>query len=301
MPRRLLSDYEGSGEAQLSIAMAANWKANGVAYPKRSTLSELANTRFDTPMSQWLPFDNGSGGIPMFGYLSGQIIDLVKASEDEFALSNDLYLLRAVNKIEVIDRLAQSEQPTGNLYISGIELLNSNAAGTLGPLLKYNGNKVESIAYPDFPNLPATTERSTRAFITKDADTAKVRTWKLYSADHDMRNLPLYSEEAPSERPTIRITVSGFHTLHAPGADLDGISDAKYYYIHFADYDKTSGRPDAGKGWQYLLRNNIYRFQVNRIVSDIDFTVDVLPYTEVWLKPDFGLGDKYEEGEEPDA
>lgn len=300
VPKRILTDYEERGEAQLSIAMAANWNANGVAYPDYTTLSELVNTRFDSPASQWLPFENEAGGIPMYGYLSGQIVDLVKASEDEFALSNDLYLLRAVNKIEVIDRLAQSALPTGKLYISNIELMNANIAGTLGPQLTYTGNKVESTTYPEFPNIPAATERTARAFITKDAATENVRTWRLYSADHDMRTLPLYSEVTTSTRPTLRITVSGFRTLYAPGTDVSGISDSKYYYIHFADYNKTTGRPDETTAWQYLLRNNIYRFQINRIVSDIEFTVDVYPYTEVWLKPDFGLGDKYEEGEKPE-
>lgn len=300
VPRRFLTDYEDSGEAQLSIAMAANWRANGVAYPQSTTLSELVNTRFDSPKSQWLPFENGAGGIPMFGYISGQIIDLVKASEDEFSLSNDLYLLRAVNKIEIIDRLAQAEMPVGKLYISNIELLNVNATGTLGPVLTYSGNKVESTTYPVFPNIPAATEHATRSFVTRDAETENIRTWRLYTSDHDMRTLPLYSEAAASARPTLRITVSGFHTLYAPGTDLTEISDSKYYYIHFADYDKTTGRPDETKSWEYLLRNNIYRFKINRIVSDLDFTVDVYPYTEVWLKPDFGLGDKYDEGEEPD-
>lgn len=300
VPLRYLKDYEDVKEARLSIAMAANWKANGVAYPQHTTLSELVNTRFDAPSSQWLPFENGAGGIPMYGYLSGQVIDLVKASEDEFALTNDLYLLRAVNKIEVIDRLGESEQPLGKLYISNIELLNGNSSGILGPQLTYSGNKVESTTYTDIPNIPASTERTTLSFVTKEAATESVRRWRLYSTDNDMRTLPLYTENAPSARPTLRITVSGFHTLYAPGTDLTGISDSKYYYIHFADYDKTTGRPDESKTWLYLLRNNIYRFQINRLVTDLDFTVDVYPYTEVWLNPDFGLGDKYEDGEVPE-
>lgn len=300
VPRRYLTLYEDGGEAQLSIAMAANWRANGVAYPESTTLSNIVNTRFDSPLSQWLPFENGAGGIPMFGYLSGQIIDLVKASEDEFTLTNDLYLLRAVSKIEVIDRIGQSEQPTGKLYISDVELINANSEGTLGPVLTYSNGKVESVSYPETPNIPVATELTTRTFITKDASSENVRTWRLYSTDHDMRTLPLYTETNASKRPTLRVTVSGFHTLYAPGTDLTGINDSKYYYIHFADYDKTNGRPDTPNAWQYLLRNNIYRFQINRIVSDLDFTVDVYPYTEVWLNPDFGLGDKYEPGEEPE-
>lgn len=300
VPRRLLTDYEGGGEAQLSIAMAANWNANGVAYPEKATLSELVNTRFDSPPSQLAPYEDGAGGIPMFGYLSGQIIDLVMASEDEFKLSNDLYLLRAVNKIEVISRMDESDLPNSRLYISDVELLNANSSAYLGHLLSYNGNKVESTTYPEFPNVPTVTERTTRRFITKDAATASVRTWRLYATDHDMRSLPLFTETAESLRPTLRITVSGFHSLYAPGTDLTEISDSKYYYIHFADYDKSTGRPDSKNAWQYLLRNNIYRFQINRIVTDLDFTVDVYPYTEVWLNPDFGLGDKYEPGEKPD-
>ena len=121
---RQYTDFGSTGSARLTVLALANWREWGAIYPTpaRGTLLNdfIANTKneFKIASTAWYPFGSATPkrGIPMFGY---HIFTLTKAEAEastEYAPAtlrgtddkNDLYMMRSMAKIEIVDAMEKA-------------------------------------------------------------------------------------------------------------------------------------------------------------------------------------------------
>lgn len=155
-----LQDYQ--------LMVLANWESRNAYYPGlavgRTTVADIKNRngfmQGHNPEG-WAPFENGNKGIPMYGLLkfNKRKSDLaINIGADGRFVPNagTLYMLRAMAKIEVIDRTAEAiDNPDGalNPWVESIRISYYNRNGYAIPGNFINGQQVTSITTPEWENL----------------------------------------------------------------------------------------------------------------------------------------------------
>lgn len=149
-----------------TLVVLANWKSRGGSYPATTqgvtTVSDIENSngRFLTGHNPegWSPFENGNGGIPMYGKLSfrerKESLFLQMDDDGNLIPNNDtpLYMLRAMAKIEVIDRTGEAignPDETLNPWIESVRVDYYNQNGYAVPSEFVNGEQVNSATIPN--------------------------------------------------------------------------------------------------------------------------------------------------------
>jgi lipoprotein len=157
------NNINSDSEHDYQLMVLANWKSLGGSYPDvipgTTTVAsiKISDKRLLTGYnpSGWYPFENGHKGIPMYGLLP------FKAKQRELYLHFDedgkivpnletLYLLRAMAKLEIIDRTGEAiDNPNERLnpWIDKIHLSSYNRNGCVIPYVFVNKQQVTAPTY----------------------------------------------------------------------------------------------------------------------------------------------------------
>lgn len=238
------------------VMVAANWGT----YPTPS-----AGQHIDRIVEKAL-FDYSAGmpsaetPVPLYGIKRIEPLDF---STSDFASLGRIHLLRAVAKIEV--KAAEDSNP-----IESVSLLRYNTRGYCAPKGVYAEEDYVKGSYDkDYvatPSIPAGVASKLSLPLQYNATTGS---WIIYVPEYD--NLSVRSERA-------QLMVR-----------FEGMADESA--VEFHNYASAMKTPFN------LLRNNWYIFNVRRTGEtevDIDVEVQVVPYNEVSLNPDFGLRDDFD-------
>lgn len=235
------------------------------------TIEELctaSSSKFEFSQQKTQLSDNNL--IPMYGvkeFESG--VPDFKNGKDISDIGT-LHLLRAYAKVDVnINFIDFAETPV----VTSVSLTHSNDKGFKAPA---NVTKEEQyvtgswltdytpVNIPDdVTDIPLT--------LTKDKNTGHYVAYvpEYRNVDKNGNTLDNHS------RIKINFTIGD---VAVGGLDVEGYVDFRY-----------SDNPPTGAQHFDIARNNWYKFNVTAKGKDIDWTVDVIPFTAVKLKPDYGL------------
>ena len=264
-------------DGQLKVMMLANWHHS---YPQPVVgmpLSKIATSaqaifEFDYNGDQNVGFDRP---IPMFG-----VSDLITGLEFSPGWNTDLgtlHMLRAYAKVRV--RAAAESLP-----ITSVQLTRGNRLGYCAPIgVSCQSDYVHGRYDRDYWRIPSIPADAT---VKTDIDFVNISgEWTLYvpefvnldtdaSGNPDPRN-PLEA----SQRARIKVT-------------FDGHTRPEYVDFMYYDTPPSYAGGDAKVGDYFdLLRNTVYDFTLCKLIGDakLEVEVDIQPYAEQVLKPDFGL------------
>lgn len=306
-----------NADTDFYIMVVANGRPYGLSAfalaPGVTTISDVAGqlasftlpTTYQDPVTfgtfGWIPSDPGDADgeyIPMAGlqyftiakgaFDAGGPESFVELSPEGGA--KDINMLRALAKIEVIDKIDIVDNfagaPADRIAIEKVELLGYCATGTILPSFdQWNRNDVletqqviaptmaSPLAYRNpAANFESTTE-GTKIEFHEDAEAQAERTdgcpvFSVYTSEYSL-------DAIGSDNPVYaRVTVQV-----AP-------NDSRLYLLRLASY--TNGQP--GDNIPDLLRNHIYRYEITDISLEGTLTANwvVCPMSEVNITiPDF--------------
>lgn len=202
--------------------------------------------------------------IPMFG--------LAQASAFKPRSSTSLYssamipMQRAMAKIEVIDNL-KNDDPS----VRGVTMTAFNTSGRFIPDVAANpdwnqvGSQVSSSSLP--ANVASLTDLK---FFQQGANS---KTWVAYVPE-----MALMKNVIDDSRTHLNVKLGGSNTAS------DGT-----YPVHFAKYDHTFKPTIPDDSWNHILRNHIYRYEINGVnkpTFELELHLHVIPWVpdeeEVW-------------------
>lgn len=251
----------------------ANWGSYGEPVP-RMTIEELCTgtfAKFD--FSQDMTQLSGTNLIPMYGVKEFE--NGVQDFKDGKEVSDigTLYLLRAYAKVDVNILFEGFEDVP---VVKSVSLTHSSSKGYKAPAnVTKQSDYVTGSWFTDY----------TPVNIPDDATNIPLTLTKDESTGHYVAYVPEYRNVNDSKKQVdnpsrIKICFTVGDT-EAGGREVEGHVDFRY-----------SDTPPTGvSSRQYfdIARNNWYKFDVTVKGKDIDWTVDVIPFTSVELKPDLGL------------
>lgn len=252
----------------LKVVVLANWGD----YPTLTSGAPLSRIASHTPaamtaMASWRP--GRDGYIPMFG-----VSDLITGVSFSDGWQTDLgtiHMLRALAQIRV-----REDVSGGGLRIRSLRLTRANTAYMRAPAgVTTQDDYVKGNYAGDYyhtPSIPAAPAEVSDVEMQRDADGV----YRLYVPEY--RNIASGTPTRPLDSRT-RLAVV-FET------------ESQVRYVDFKYYDAPPEWSGAAAGDHFdILRNNIYDYTLTHIDGDTEMTVevDVIPYSEVKLKPEFGL------------
>ena len=283
-----------SDEEEVQVVVLANWKgfnssANYDFWIGQDLESDLylnqTDYNFTLPdtTTAWYPeFSTTTHRtIPMFGSAD---VTLFKTSDNANSTlsGNSIPMLRSVAKIEVVD----ATQTSNKVKITNVSLTTFNTKGRFIPDVSsdsenaawsnlYNGGIHNQVYEPSLPDNVA-------------LDTTRTLT---FFSDNDHKRFAAYV-------PEMEITDDAIPAIAVTVQSTEDQEDTKTFIIKLQDEDLNINIEE-------LLRNHIYRITIETVSTpmvknNLTLTVDVVPYKEVWLDPEFGLPDSDEEDPDPD-
>lgn len=224
--------------------------ANWPEYPESETPS------FEDFFSITFDFDGSQPSrdlpIPMYGIKD---ISLSAIVPDTSADLGTIHLLRALAKIEVI-----FENPTDDWLLTDLKLTHYNTSGFCAPQVKSQSDYVKDDWNRDYVGRP---------FIPSTTQCAYNLDFINTSPGHYVLYTPEYSNTTPSATPAQISAKVRFNSLD--------------WAEHTIDIKNGSENTD-------IMRNIWYKITIKKIEkSNIDITVDVIPYAVCELDPIFGL------------
>lgn len=268
---------------EFKMMMLANWRHNYPSLAKGAPLTDIASSvsaayTFDYTLHQNV---GRQQPIPMFG-----VSDIITGKEFDPGWNTDLgtlHMLRAYAKVRV--RAASDGLP-----ITSVTLTRGNTSGLRAPIgVNRQSDYVHASYSRDYyriPSVPASSGVQTDIPFVSNSATGE---WTLYLPE--FVNLTLGTDGNPDPRTPladnlrarIKVTFDG-HVNDTPVEYVEYV-DFKYY-----DEPPTYAGPEARKDDYFdLLRNTVYDFTLRKLNAQLDAVVDVLPYTGVYLNPDFGI------------
>lgn len=254
-----------AGTTDFKVCVLANWNS----YPELAPGDPLEKVWTDA--NAMYDFVDGTVSetrpIPLYGIkrFTGK-----EFKPDEYVALDNIHLLRAYAKVEI--NLDRSVDDIKSITVTRVNDKGCKAPANVNEENKYVHNTYEQ-DYVNTPHIPATTTvRENVAMHPVTGAPADTRRYIIY--------LPEYDNTTSAAIPA-RIQLT-YKNPSAPAA-----------YIDFKYYESIgSHAKDAAFD---LLRNYWYRFNVSKGNHDLTVYVDVQPYAEVTLDPDFGL-ERDEEG-----
>lgn len=258
------------------VVMLANWRGS---YPQPesgvTTVADLAESQ-----AALYDFDFADGAdllvsaerpIPLFG--ASNLHPKVEFLPNIRTHIGTLHLLRAYAKVRV-------RAGVGSRPITSVSMTRVNTRGYRAPIGVtdqdgyVHGNWAED--YYQTPSIPADPAQTTdMGFVTGDDGE-----WTIYLPEY--RNIADTDPKRPLDtRAMIRVTFTG-----TDGREIVEYVDFKFYNTppSFATGSETGDHFD-------ILRNTVYDYTLTKIdeFTDVNIEVDVQPYAEQWLLPDFGI------------
>lgn len=251
-------EYSVTGKAPAGLAtytdfkmvVLANW---GTAYPKdlkkgTTTIEDICTATTAT-FDFFSPEDliNGKKLIPFYGVREYKD---VKFKPNEYVnLTESVELLRAVAKVEV-------NSVSEDWVIESVRVSRYNQKGYCAPK-----NVTTNTDYTTQPNIPTSPEQGENLRFKQND-----KTFFIY--------VPEYENVS-----------NGVKTESAAEIQIKFQSIEGYYTVDFKYYNNPPSGYELGTAFN-ILRNNLYRFNVNKIKNSVE--VDVYPYTQYEMEPGFG-------------
>lgn len=243
----------------LKVVALANWGAGnypGDLVAGKTTVDEVCEQTYDfTPAMMKLSADNT---IPLYGikeYAS------LKFDSNSFCDLGTLHLLRAYAKVEVY---LSSETVKAGWKLEDVEMTRYNTKGYLAPKAYRQGDYVHNDYDLDYISTPRVPSTATVGDNLKFIEASEGSSFIAY--------VPEYRNIGTDATPTgIRVKVGG--NEYDPDYEPDWVT------IQLVK-DGTTDPYD-------LLRNCWYRIEIYKNLDRVQ--VQVVPYGEVELEPDFGL------------
>ena len=274
----------------------ANLTPEGFSYHPGQKLSEIFDrssvATFAMPGSGWQPSVMDDNHIPMAGMQTFKISKTsLEASTHEAPVQlydNEISMLRALAKIEVIDRIGIVDgvqlPVTERNSIEKAELIGHTARGSMIPTFVQwsldNSIETQYVTNSSVPLNATYIGYEPNAELTVTVPDAKIMNF-FYDADatdsreDGCRVFSCYlTEYNPADRGTsypmwIRITAQ------SPGVNGE-VPSSSPYRLEVAPY--TNNVPGESLS---ILRNNIYRYEITGVAgSDLELTVEAAPWNE---------------------
>lgn len=261
----------------IKVVMMANWRGSYPTLVEGIKLSELFLKSSATDYSTGLPGPvlTADDKIAMFGVCQYDDVQLVPNWST--ILDERLHLLRALAKIEVWD------SPESTAKISSVSLTRyMNKAMPLPAGVTHQKQYVTNKYNEDYgpgPSLPAEyTEVTTPVQLTQASDGHYI----IYVPEY--QNIVKGTENPREESERMRLEL----TFNDNETDENGAQ--KKYYIEFGKYDDDSSQEvSVVKEYFNICRNYWYKYEVSKDIKKMNVIVDVQPYAEVILRPNFGF------------
>lgn len=252
----------------LKVVILANWGD----YPALASGDPMSRIAAHTPasmasMSTWRP--GRDGYIPMYGV--SNLITGVSFRDGWQTDLGTLHMLRALAQIRV-----REDVSTGGLRISSLRLTRANTAYMRAPAgVTAQDDYVKGNYAGDYyktPSIPAAPAEVADVEMQRDAD----GTYRIYVPEY--RNIASDAATRPLDS-RARLAVV-FET------------ESVVRYVDFKYYDVPPAWAGAEQGDHFdILRNNVYDYTLTHIDdgTTLKIEVDVIPFTHIELKPDYGL------------
>ncbi|MDE6126528.1 MAG: FimB/Mfa2 family fimbrial subunit [Muribaculaceae bacterium] len=255
--------YYVSGETEtdirstkVKVVALANWPeypADSDLAPGTTTIADLCSARYAFDPARMVP--SAENLIPLYGVSPLVTLDFDDANRAEIGT---IHLLRAFAKVEVL------RNPASSVEIEAASIVRYNNAGYCAPA---GVNSQEDYVHGSYdkdyvasPHIPAGAETNASIPMARTADGSFI----AYIPEY--RN----TEAGGSPRPR-----SGRALIAVRFKGVTAESDT----VEFRDYSGAGGHFD-------ILRNYWYRFT---LAKNLEPMVQMVPYNEVSLEPDFGL------------
>ncbi len=220
--------------------------------------------------------------IPLFGVTKFQTVNILT---NLLTWLGNVDLLRAVAKIDVYDAQTTSAK------IESVQLTRYNTALAKAPAgITSHEQYVNGSYNHDYVNTP-TIPGSDYAYECADRITlTKVDNTDSPDNGHFIIYVPEYRNLSSITRPSGSTdTPTGNPRQDSERARLRiQYPDRDPYYVDFKYYADSPNGAKEGDHFN-ILRNYWYKFELNKILDQINVVVQMVPYAEVTLKPDFGL------------
>lgn len=262
----------------LRVVMLANWRDYPILERGKTTIDDLAGyandavstakaTTFDA--SEQLIAKEGNY-IPLFGIKECKNINWLAGS---IAQLGELWMLRSVAKIEV--------KSVNNLPpIESVELTRYNDKGTCAPRGVYSEKDyvggTDRYKPLDYVTLPGDKNDSGLKNYKLSVQNEDDGTFVVYVPEYQILSDYSKPQQPVADRPVLNIRFQGV---------------TETYQLEFKYLNEASASANDAEEGDYfdIVRNFIYRYNVSLTGNGLEWDVDVLPYTAVELKPNFGL------------
>lgn len=263
----------------------------------QSAVGTFAIPKVNNDVNTWIPTvapvaGQATGHIPMAGMQTFTVStsDLRASTPDRpYQLSGGelpkyINMLRALAKIEIVDKIGEGLPADTHFLIKKVELMGHASRGSILPSFKHWRESLET-QYVTEPSVPQSSEYRgvvpVSGLNTTAADTEAIIEFfpdtDATAAREDGCNV--FSCYLTEYDPAFRGVVPGMWmrlSMTSPDTGETG-----YYRIEVASYD--NGRPGE---LIPILRNNIYRY----VITDInDVSLDIQPFANMELSFGFGL------------
>lgn len=260
------------------VVMLANWRE----YPKESEMVVGQTTIKDICISPGSQYSYVTPSlfhlsedclIPMYGV---KLFENVKFYSNMCTYLGTLHMLRAMAKVEVNYTVAEASGNTSDYTLKSVTLHRYNSRGYCAPdnvfvesdYVKgdYDKDYVDDLHLPDGKN---------------DSDEKELPFEELSTGTRFVLYIPEYQNLLNGNKAVDAAEI------HLKFAESDQIHTIDFKYYDNAPKDVALGTPFD------IHRNYYYKFNVTKTYIDkIDVHVQVVPYAEVELEPDFGLDPK---------
>lgn len=200
-------------------------------------------------------------------------------------------MLRALAKIEVIDRVDVegnfANAPEGRIYVEKVELLGYCATGTILPAYEQWGNNnvlVNGTIVPETQQVTEPTMASPLAYRAPNSnfETTNYASLIDFHEDSEAKELrddkcPVFSVYVPEySLASIGNAVPPYVRVTLFDPSLADNEASKFYRLSLATYNGGA----AGANLPALLRNNIYRYEITAVGSEVNIGYTVCPWDD---------------------
>lgn len=252
--------YYVSGEApadllgaRVKVVALANWPSYpSELTPGSTTIADICQTRYAFDPSRMIPSRDNL--IPLFGVTRLLTLDFDDSNSVEIGT---IHLLRAFAKVEVL------KNPASSVDIESASILRYNNAGFCAPSgVNSQEDYVHGSYDKDYVNTPHIPDG---ALTDGEIPMVKTESGSFVAYVPEYGNTAAGAERPLAERSVVMIRFKGV--------------TAERDMVEFMDYSGSKKHFD-------ILRNYWYRFSV---AKNLEPMVQMVPYNEVPLDPDFGL------------
>ena len=219
----------------------------------------------------WLPNHTAAAKqlIPMFGFAQATRFAERSNNGIHYATAK-IPMQRAVAKIEVYDNLKEQQ----HLHVEHVSMTAFNTSGRFIPDVAANPNWDKPGRQVDQSSLPdgVRTNPADLHFFHEEGSGEEPGKWVAYIPEMYLGPLTMNENgEVTDDRPHLEIEIAADDLLH-------DVYTGGIYPAHFAKYEQNVTPTAPDPSWHHLLRNHIYRFEVNKVGLSVKLHLQVIPW-----------------------